>query len=239
MKKSFTLIELLVVIAIIAILAAMLLPTLGRARNTAKAMTCTNNLKQLGLCQANYADDYKFYLPAAFTSASPGFNENLWDHIIQPYLGNNKKPTSWDEASAQRQKGILQCPSRRNLSRDTRSYAVNGFGYLKSWFNMSNVVEGRGTADTSAWCVMPTSRVPGVSSSNIMLMSELGPFLPTSPGAGSTYHTIRSGTYFNGSASSDTDPDFRHDGKKNVLWFDLHVGTVWRNQMDYSNFLRQ
>ena len=57
-KKCFTLIELLVVIAIIAILAAMLLPALSKARSKARAITCVNNLKQIGTAALMYVSDF-------------------------------------------------------------------------------------------------------------------------------------------------------------------------------------
>ncbi len=117
----FTLIELLCVIAIIAILTAMLLPALNRAKETGRSIKCISNLKQIGLGAFMYGDDYKYYLCGIY-AVDATYARQTWLYMI------SKRGLGYvnDES--------LYCPSEptsiKNLkSTGWKSFYVNSASY--------------------------------------------------------------------------------------------------------------
>ena len=219
MRRSFTLIELLVVIAIIAILAAMLLPALNKARMTAQKSSCQNNLKSMGNAVAMYTADHEDTLPGLNSPAR--FGMAAWKERIAPYLGIPVKLTdTGTEWTKELSHGIFRCPIWRpemakvgsnHLAEDHNYGGGYGYGYYGDKYATGYQHAGR---QMIFWKKITTVGNP----SETLIISDSSDGTATAESA----HTV---IYVPNSANVEKEPD-RHGNEFNVLWVDGHVAPL-------------
>jgi prepilin-type N-terminal cleavage/methylation domain-containing protein len=186
--NAFTLIELLVVIAIIAILAAMLLPALARAKESGRRIACLNNVRQLSLAVHMYVDDSQGKYPARSST-------NRWPNQLYDSYGRNVK--------------LLLCPSEQTnqpasnggsssnnvADASARSYIINGWNDF--FQNDAADPEGLNDGDT-------------MKESGILYPSTTVAFGEKKSGAGDFYMDIFEG---NGNDTAGIAEQSRHDSR--------------------------
>ena len=203
-RTAFTLIELLVVIAIIAILAAILFPVFAKAREKARQVSCSSNMKQLGLAFMQYTQDYDETLPPC----------RLMDGWVNPYYSNASNTCDWKPLLQPYVKNtqIYRCPSNSNEDQSGADSSGRSGGF---YHNYAYPTRGADPSDGFGYQVGSTKSMAAIDSpSQVFQLVEWN-------GSGpdwNVFYDVAGQKAFYG-----------HTGMANFLYVDGHVKALrWR-----------
>jgi prepilin-type N-terminal cleavage/methylation domain-containing protein len=208
-RLAFTLIELLVVIVVIAVLASILLPALARAKESSRSITCSNDIRQLGIASVLYSGDTGRYPSILEWLYAPGAATDLTSGKLYPYL----------KATA-----VYLCPTDkaeidRNQPPDALSPARQHSYLMNCMMCHAHDVTACAAPAQTIMFLEGTNRTPGASPS----LSGLAPApLPPPVPAPPTSSLL-----------------FRHNARGHLLMMDTHVETMTKQQFDNAHVLKQ
>lgn len=201
LAAEFTMVELLVVIAVIGVLMSLLLPALAKAKDKARGIQCGSNVRQIGMCLAQYANDYSDWVMMVETEgAAPPLKvvPLRWAMNIVD-LGYLRVPAGHAETNPV---GILEYPSAKK---------VIDYGWRGSMYGINNLMNRRSGGNFS-----PT-RFSQVRTPGSVCLGGEGAVVPNLAGFPNGYIVERLERYR---------PDRRHGNAWNCLYVDMHVNAI-------------